>query len=228
MSFSQVCIAQYVCPTIPATMGPDPIPSIPTQYETRVEINIDNDQKTREMRLFYDYDLRKAAVIFKKDNKYEKLIFNYDTNEIYELKYDIGVPSDILTYPPDERPEFPTTCETHIITDSPVLSDLFGYQRAITIGSMLLPATSNQAFKFYPQGWVGLDEARGIPSDVYLSCQYDSVLKTNFSVKHYFSRPEFNLAGSSDIFKRLPVRAVYSGLYKGQDGFFKDFSDTHD
>jgi hypothetical protein len=64
----------------------DPIPALPSQYQTRVEIKMVEKKEAIEMQLFYDYNARRAAVEVKGENKYEKLIFNYETNEIYELK----------------------------------------------------------------------------------------------------------------------------------------------
>ena len=38
------------------------------------------------MRLFYDFDAKKAAIEMTERNRITKLIFNYDTNEIHELR----------------------------------------------------------------------------------------------------------------------------------------------
>lgn len=73
------------CPLVPS-QGPDPIPSIPKKFQTRVEINIENQNRMMEMRYFYDYEQRRAAIITRESNTDTKLIFNYDTDEIYELK----------------------------------------------------------------------------------------------------------------------------------------------
>lgn len=66
--------------------GPDPVPSIPNRFQTRVEINTDGQNQMKEFRYFYDYDYRRAAIEMRESNFYTKLIFNYDTDEIYELK----------------------------------------------------------------------------------------------------------------------------------------------
>jgi hypothetical protein len=44
------------------------------------------DKKSVEMRLFYDFDAKKAAIEMTERNRITKLIFNYDTNEIHELR----------------------------------------------------------------------------------------------------------------------------------------------
>lgn len=73
------------CPLVPS-QGPDPIPLIPNKFQTRVEINIENQNRMTEMRYFYDFEQRKAAILTRESNTDTKLIFNYDTDEIYELK----------------------------------------------------------------------------------------------------------------------------------------------
>jgi hypothetical protein len=64
----------------------DPIPALPSQYQVRVEIHMPEKQQSIEMQLFYDYNQRKAAVEVKGDNKFDKLIYNYETNEIFVLQ----------------------------------------------------------------------------------------------------------------------------------------------
>ncbi len=73
------------CTEFPTQLGSDPIPELPKSFEVRVETNLDVDGRTQEMRLFYDYDQRKAAIELKEDNQFYKLIFNYETDEIFEL-----------------------------------------------------------------------------------------------------------------------------------------------
>jgi hypothetical protein len=59
---------------------------LPSQYQTRVEIKMVEDNYAIEQQYFYDYAARKAAVEIRGKNKYERLIFNYETDEILELK----------------------------------------------------------------------------------------------------------------------------------------------
>jgi hypothetical protein len=64
---------------------------------------------------------------------------------------DITIPSDILSYPPDERPEFPTTCKTYKLSDMEVLTDLFGFRR---IDGQYYPGPPERAFRFFPQVFI--------------------------------------------------------------------------
>jgi hypothetical protein len=80
-----VCCQNEYCNEFPTQLGSDPIPELPKSYEVRVEANLELDGRTQELRLFYDYDQRRAAIELKEDNQYYKLIFNYETDEIYEL-----------------------------------------------------------------------------------------------------------------------------------------------
>ena len=78
------CQNEY-CTEFPIQLGSDPIPELPKSYEVRIETNLELDGRTQEMRLFYDFNQRKAAIELKEDNQYYKLIFNYETDEIFEL-----------------------------------------------------------------------------------------------------------------------------------------------
>ena len=71
---------------IQPSISPGVAPSIPTKFQTRVEVNTEGDNKQFELRYYYDYDRRKAAIETRQNNMNIRLIFNYDTDEIYELK----------------------------------------------------------------------------------------------------------------------------------------------
>lgn len=71
---------------IQPSIQPGVAPSIPPKFQTRVEVNTEGDNKQIELRYFYDYDRRQAAIETRQNNMNTRLIFNYDTNEIYELK----------------------------------------------------------------------------------------------------------------------------------------------
>jgi len=43
------------------------------------------EQKTREMLYFFDYNMRKAAVEMKMNNVLDRYIFDYDSNQIYKV-----------------------------------------------------------------------------------------------------------------------------------------------
>ena len=44
------------------------------------------EQRTTEMELSYNYNLRKAYLEMKRNNSANKLIFNFDTDEIFSIK----------------------------------------------------------------------------------------------------------------------------------------------
>ncbi|RMZ93756.1 EF-hand domain-containing D1 [Brachionus plicatilis] len=204
--FLSLLIIQNVfgqCPLVPS-QGSDPIPSIPSKFQTRVEVN--TESQMTEFRYFYNYDQRRAAIETRKSNNYQKLIFNYDTDEIYELNNKIDFVSDPLHWPPDGRPEFPTTCTTYKLSNTSRLNYYFGFTSS---GGSILPAVPAQIFNFFPITYAGKDNIRGIPCDVYKSCAKDPSTNADFVITHYFSDKSFTLAGGDQTFNRLPIRAVY-------------------
>jgi len=49
-------------------------------------VNHVEEQRTTEMELSYNYNLRKAYLEMKRNNSANKLIFNFDTDEIFSIK----------------------------------------------------------------------------------------------------------------------------------------------
>jgi hypothetical protein len=90
----------------------------------------------------------------------------------------------MLTYPPDERPQFPTRCRTFSLTDNLDLNYHFGFNMQ---GAVLFPGPPSQAFQFFPQAYDGDTDIRGIPCNIYKSCLYNPATKSNFTAVHYFS-----------------------------------------
>ncbi|CAF0875761.1 unnamed protein product [Brachionus calyciflorus] len=186
--------------------GPEPVPSIPSKFQVRVEVNTEGDLKMSEMRYYYDYDQRKAAIETRQNNMNTRLIFNYQTDEIYELTNKIEILTDPLHWPPDGRPEFPTTCNTYKLTNSSLLNYYFGFSQ---VDNLLLPGPAAQVFGFNPITYAGESDVRGIPCEIYRSCGYDPAENSNFTINHFFSKTGFNMAGADRIFNRIPLRAVY-------------------
>ncbi len=63
----------------------DPFPNIPNAFQARVEENMKEEQKTREMQYYFDYNMRKAAVEMKMNNVLDRYIFDYDSNQIHKV-----------------------------------------------------------------------------------------------------------------------------------------------
>ncbi len=63
----------------------DNFPTIPSKYEARVEVNWQDEKRSTEMRVFFDSSVKRAAVEMKENNTITRLIFNYETDEIYKL-----------------------------------------------------------------------------------------------------------------------------------------------
>ena len=63
----------------------DPNPSLPARYQTRVEVNLKEEQKSIEMMISYNYDYKRAFIEIRDNNTINKLIFSFDTDEIYSI-----------------------------------------------------------------------------------------------------------------------------------------------
>lgn len=74
-----------------------------------VEINIVNQNRSSNQRWYFDNSDRKAAIDIKQDNQISKLIFHYETDEVYQIRAQTNQP-DNLIQPPDGAPLYPSFC----------------------------------------------------------------------------------------------------------------------
>jgi hypothetical protein len=107
-------------------------------------INLD-DKRTTEVRLYYDLDQQKAALEKIENNNLNRLIFDYETNEIFQIKANL---SFNIINPTDDLPQFKTFCEAFKLTDMSVLNNFFGYEYS---NEILMPGPPYKAFRFFPQ-----------------------------------------------------------------------------
>jgi hypothetical protein len=77
--------SEQFCSNFPIYPGPDGFPSLPLKYQARIEVNSVYEKRTSDLRVFYDFASNRAAIQIAEKNSFKKLIFNYDTNEIYSL-----------------------------------------------------------------------------------------------------------------------------------------------
>ncbi|CAF0710186.1 unnamed protein product [Brachionus calyciflorus] len=208
----------------PYKPGPSPTPSIPNRYSTRVEVNQLEDDRTYEMRAFFDSSKKKAALEIREDGLFKKLIFNYETDEIYSMKSQptFDVP---LVPPPDFQPLYPTTCETFQLSTNMSLNYYFGFTGSTTF---LSPATAGTFFRLNTNNYAGEEEVRGIMCDVYASCQYNAATNSNYTLKLYFSKTNVEFPGNNASYPRVILRAKYSGAALKPDGSLKPFTNTFD
>lgn len=198
------------CTSFSGPQSSDGNPVLPNRYSARVEMNLVEEQRSIEMDISYNNDLRKAFIEFKQDNLVNRLIFNFDTDEIFSIKYQVTV--DIQTVrPPDYKPSFKSNCTTEKLSTSSQ-SHYFGFSSFNS--SAVLPGSPAQVFNFFPQAYNGTEIIRGIPCDVFLSCQYNPHSGKNFTVKHYFSKNIYGLPGTDSVTIRIPIRAVHTGISK--------------
>ncbi len=106
------------------------------------------DKRTTEIRLYYDLDQRKTALEKIENNNLNRLVFDYDTNEIFQIKGNLTNAFNEINSP-DNKLQFKTSCETFKLTDSSVFNNFFGYE--YSDNSFLVPGPPDKAFRFFPQ-----------------------------------------------------------------------------
>ena len=104
-----------------------PLPDLPSSYEARIEINIDGKYSTN-VRQFFDYNNRKAALIAQNNNIEDRIIYDYDTDEIHFVSSYVNTTTGTIV---DGEPEIdsPQACQTFKLTETESLNYFFGFQK---------------------------------------------------------------------------------------------------
>jgi len=124
-------------------------PALPRTFEINVEINVVNENRTVNQKWMFDGPNRKAAIDITEKDTIRKLIFNYETNEVYEIIALKNKPDGLLE-PSDGKPLYPSNCTTTDLK-SFTPNDFVDFG-AVGIVTNLMPfQDTNQIFNFYPQ-----------------------------------------------------------------------------
>jgi hypothetical protein len=81
----QINAQSSFCLNFPINPGPFNFPQLPNKYQARVEVNYVNEKRTSDMYIYYDSSKNRASIEIREKNTIKTLIFNYDTDEIYQL-----------------------------------------------------------------------------------------------------------------------------------------------
>lgn len=126
------------------------LPVLPRTFQVNVEINLVNEKRTSSQKWYFDGPNRQAALDIRENDQINKLIFNYETNEVYEIVAQTNKP-DASIHPPDGKPLYPSYCNTYeLSTFAPNEFVNFGFLKRNT--TFFLPfQDASQIFKFQAQ-----------------------------------------------------------------------------
>jgi hypothetical protein len=77
------------------------VPSLPFAFQVDVEINIVNENRSSNQKWTFDGPNRLAALEIKENNSIVNYIFNYETDEVFQIKAQINTPDPTLMEPPE-------------------------------------------------------------------------------------------------------------------------------
>lgn len=119
-------------------------------FEIHAEINIINENRTVNQKWLFDGPNRKAAIDIIEKDTIKKLIFNYETNEVYEIKALKNTLDDFLLEPSDGKPLYPSDCTTSNL-QSFTPNDFVDFGVVGATNNLMPFQDTNQIFNFYPQ-----------------------------------------------------------------------------
>jgi len=166
-----------------STVDTPPLPTLPSQYQSVVEINLLQQNYTATIFEYYDTVNNRARID----------ILSEVTPVIY-----LDLPSENLHY--------------QIVGETCTTRDPPSYVVSTGNGTFQIEPAS-QLFHFgeqYDEHFQGFKEVRGIPCEVWWSSVLQVTEDTiyDYDVLWYFSAPSWNSSGYS----RIPIQAEYSGM----------------
>ncbi len=160
-------------------------PTLSNVFQTRIEITYVTEKRSASTRLFYDYDSRRAAIEIIEKDSYMKLIFNYETDELFEIYSDITAePSKVK--PLEGQPIYPSDCIASKLSDYKPNS-IYDFGKVFSSDGLMSPKKPNELFKFYAERCNGSQIVNGIKTESYFDCQDFG----NYFVAYYFTGKHF-------------------------------------
>ncbi|XP_033739126.1 LOW QUALITY PROTEIN: uncharacterized protein LOC117326485 [Pecten maximus] len=183
------CDALNGMATYPSVPGNAPsLPELPSSFQSNLEVNMMEMNTTMDVLEYFDNMGNRAALDTNKNGKETRIIFNYETNELYYVRDGI--------------------CQLSSLSDSEY-ADVFGVEDSDGYKHIM---SSNTALKFgqtFGEKYLGKDVIRGILVDHWQACLYWARKDANFTVDYYFSDPVWQ---TSSDFVTVPVRADVKGV----------------
>ncbi|KAI8493679.1 hypothetical protein Bbelb_286000 [Branchiostoma belcheri] len=205
---------QNVCRPGPNTTMP--LPTIPKDFETRIEITIEavdgQPKKTIEMWEFFDSTNNRGLIGIMAGGNYGYQIYNYRTNEIYDIQGVVCVQQQTVN---GQTVTMPGPCmNTLCVTESMSDGNTFLVGHKLENGTLHMFSTA-QALWFdasrLPITYIGEDTVRGIPVQHWRQCNYIDKWSSTFTVDYYWSKPVAWVSASGPAAPSVPVRVVVQG-----------------
>nr|XP_022319141.1 uncharacterized protein LOC111121934 [Crassostrea virginica] len=178
----------------PTQPSEPPLPVVPNTFSTKLEAIIADRNQTVSGEEYFDENNNRAALFMLRGDQISKLIFDYNTEELFYV------------YPDN-------TCKTsNLTTDDNNL--LFGN---LQIAGGIHVFSTNGAIHFaqkYGQQYMGKKVVRGINCDQWRTCLQWAPVNSTFTLDYYFTDQSWL---SSSAYSQVPVRAEIFGTQL-QDG----------
>ncbi|XP_064625991.1 uncharacterized protein LOC135486820 [Lineus longissimus] len=192
--------ADPYCTSLPpgVTGGGPRLPMIPGSYQTKIEVNVENQRSTWDAMEWFDGRNNRATIKMTSQGEELLLIYNYKDDQIYKIK---------------DR----AVCEVLNMTTSDTTT-LIGID---FIDGLPHAPSVQDAFRFgtqFGQQYMGQTTVRGIFVDHWRSCQYWPAPgpNANFTLDFYFAAS--NNWTSAIGYPQMPVRAVATGVMPTENG----------
>ncbi|KAL4235610.1 hypothetical protein ACF0H5_004006 [Mactra antiquata] len=190
-----------VCDDIKAKQGTQdakPLPNIPDAFHVTLRMNDAVERKSSTYQLYYDYYGNRAVTILTDNGSEEKVIFNYNTDELFFIKdYD---------------------CTAGQLSTSN-LATMFGYTKSNGRLHINDSSTALVFGKRYDEVYIGNTTLDGVLVNHWKGCPPSTAQNTaNITMDYYFS---YNTTTSSSIqsepIKAVQIESFYDGsVYKQQ------------
>ncbi|XP_045160097.2 uncharacterized protein LOC123525262 isoform X2 [Mercenaria mercenaria] len=188
LSHPQRIFAVSICDKIKsasAEQGPD-MPYIPENFQVNVEANIMNKLKTVSAKLYFDYPGNRASLKLLENGIDGRIIFNFQTDEIYKISGGICTTSQLST------------------------SDYIQWFGMNQMNGKIHINSSKSALHFgnqFGEVFVGKEYVRGIEVNHWISCP--SIPSwNNFTIDYYFSASNWSTASTVPS---APLKAEVNG-----------------
>ncbi|XP_062619516.1 uncharacterized protein LOC134281071 [Saccostrea cucullata] len=189
----------------PTVASEPPFPVVPNTFSTKLEAIIVDRNETVSAEEYFDEYNNRAALFMLRGDQINKLIFDYNTEELFYV------------YPNG-------TCRTtNLTTDDNNL--LFGN---VKIEGGLHVFSTNGAIHFsqkYGQTYMGKKVIRGINCDQWRTCLTWQPLQSTFTLDYYFTDQNWI---TSSGYSQVPVRAEIFGIQQQSGGNPRQFHHIYD
>ncbi|XP_056019753.1 uncharacterized protein LOC130054319 [Ostrea edulis] len=201
------CHVGVRAPGVTQAPNPPPMPSLNgvNAFTTKIEAAIIETNTTVSAEEYYDYNNNRAALFMLLSGDVFKLIYDYNTNELFYVNPDLS-------------------CETHNLQND-TNNVFFGN---IKLSNHLHVFNTLDALQFATnqgQTYMGQTTVRGILCDYWRTCLNWPMVNSTFTLDFYFTNPKWNTPSG---ISQVPVRAEIFGFRTKGNGQQHKFHHVYD